>query len=69
MMTELSIARYVCDMCHHQCWFPLNASPKGWVTTKEDHSDSLCPDCNPWITWTKEPDSVKLEAYNSKVKP
>jgi len=61
MIINESYMKYVCDCCEHTCWFLSNTNPKGWGTMTEDHSDSYCPDCNPWLVYSKEPDKNKLD--------
>ena len=65
MIKEEKYMKYVCDNCNHTCWFDCSSTPKGWRTTREDHSNSFCPDCNPWVTYTKEPDKNKLRTLTN----
>lgn len=55
------IVKYICDICEHTCWFNTNSTPKGWCTTRDDHSDTICPDCNPWKRHVLNPDNEKLK--------
>jgi ribosomal protein L44E len=64
---EETYMEYVCDVCGHKCWFETWRTPKGWGTSRDDHDNTFCPDCNPWLQHNQEPDSEKLkrveEAY------
>lgn len=65
MISTLALVEYTCDARGHRCWFSSATTPKGWVTTREDHSNSFCPDCNPWLTRMIEPDLNKLQKCNT----
>lgn len=65
---ELEYMEYVCDVCKHKCWFDTHTTPKGWGTSREDHQDTFCPDCNPWAQYNKEPDLEKLNKVKEAFK-
>lgn len=54
-------SKYVCDVCKHVVWCKANTSPNGWCTTRKDGSNTICPACNPYLTYNKEPDLDKLK--------
>ena len=60
--------KYVCDVCGHTAWFKSSATPKGWCTTREDHNNSICPDCNPYLTYSREPNLDKMKRIEEKAK-
>lgn len=53
--------KYTCDVCKHVCWFQTCDTPKGWCTTRDDHDNSICPDCNPYIKRLKNPIAEKMK--------
>lgn len=60
------LIKYICDICESYCYIYRNdRSPPGWCTTKEDHSNLVCAECNPWMKRTTKPDPIKLKIANS----
>ena len=60
--------KYICDVCSHISWFRYTDTPNGWCTTREDHKNSICPNCNPYISYSKEPNIEKMKLIEAAKK-
>ena len=60
-ITEELKMKYICDVCDHVAWFRSSDTPHGWCTTREDHNNTICPDCNPYLTYSREPNLEKMK--------
>lgn len=44
-MSVRNMIEWKCDYCERKVVTEAYKQPGGWITTKEDHSDSMCPKC------------------------
>jgi ssDNA-binding Zn-finger/Zn-ribbon topoisomerase 1 len=59
--TNEEVWKSTCSVCKYVCWHKPNSATKGWVVTREDYSDLICPDCNPYLRHSPNPDFHKMK--------